>query len=61
MKINYHYFVSDRDLVRRRAMFNAMSNRCKCGKQASFNYPNSNRPVCCKNCMHHGMVNVKKK
>ena len=61
MKINYYYHVDDKELVRRRAMFNAMSNKCKCGKQASFNYPNCKRPTCCKKCMSPGMVNVKNK
>ena len=62
MKIKYY----DNELkspyyVRRRAMFNSMSNRCECGKQASFNYPNINKAICCKDCKLDGMVNVRNK
>lgn len=47
--------------IQRRAMFNSMTNRCRCNKQASFNYPQFKRPTCCKTCKLPGMINVKNK
>lgn len=62
MKIKYYDTEYLRPFyVRRRAMFNSMANRCGCGKQASFNYPNIKKPVCCKDCKFDGMVNVRNK
>lgn len=47
--------------LQRRAMFNSMSRKCKCGKQACFNYPSIKYGVCCKSCKEDGMVNVRNK
>lgn len=45
----------------RRAMFNSISRKCSCGKQASFNYPALKIAQYCKTCKLSGMVNVRRK
>jgi hypothetical protein len=41
--------------------FKAVWNLCICGRaQPSYNEPNENKPICCKDCKTDDMINVKK-